>query len=134
MGDLDRDDLIWQAERLVAIEAFDDAIRLFDLVSTLWPEAGSIALLGRGACLQLRGSLDEAEQAYLRVLEIEPNNVYARANRAEIRLLRGDNQAARDDLTWARAAIDRRKAPTPIRRRVEALCRHAEADSSVSKP
>jgi len=121
LAESDRADLLWYASRLARAKAPDDALRLYDLLGLLWPEDEPAVLLGRGVCLQLRGALDEAERAYDTVLQAEPDNVHARANRAEVHLLQGRNQAARDDLTLALAALARRKAPAALRRRVQTL-------------
>ncbi len=107
LGESDRADLLWYASRVAGARAADDALRLYDLLGLLWPEDEPSVLLGRGVCLQLRGALDEAERAYDAVLLTQPDNIYARVNRAEVRLLKGQNQAACDDLTlgdWPRFA------------------------------
>ncbi len=79
------------------------------------------AKLGLGVCAQRLGNLDEAERAYNAVLEAEPANPYALANRAEVRLLRERKDDARADLTAALAALEGRKHPDALRKRVEAL-------------
>jgi tetratricopeptide (TPR) repeat protein len=117
----DRDDLLWHAARLLRAKAHDDALRVYDLLGVLWTEAEPSVLLGRGVCLQLRGAFDEAERAYDAVLEAEPENVYARANRAEVRLLQGRNEAAHGDLAQALRALALQKAPAALTRRVQTL-------------
>jgi tetratricopeptide (TPR) repeat protein len=117
----DRADLLWYASRRVSKKSPDDALRLYDLLLLLWPGDDPSVLLGRGVCLQLRGDLAEAERAYDAVLEAEPDSIHARANRAEVRLLQGLTQGARDDLTRAVAAIADQRAPAPLRRRVHEL-------------
>jgi tetratricopeptide (TPR) repeat protein len=121
LGESDRADLLWYASRLARAKSPDDALRLYDLLGHLWPGDDPSVLLGRGVCLQLRGALDEAERAYDTVLQAEPDNVYARANRAEVRLLQGRDQAARDDLTLGLAALARTTAPRALRNRVQTL-------------
>ncbi len=117
----DRADLMWYASRLASGKSPGDAVRLFDLLGLLWPGDEPAVLLGRGVCFQLQGALDEAERAYDAVLQAQPENVYARANRAEVRLIQGRNEAAGDDLTLALAALARRKGPAALRRRVQTL-------------
>jgi tetratricopeptide (TPR) repeat protein len=125
LNDSDRDDLAWYAGRLVTSGAYDEAMRLFELLGRLWPEAEATMLLGHGGCLQLRGSLAEAERAYDAVLEAQPENAYALTNRAEVRLLTRRGAAARDDLAGALAALDRTTADPALRRRVLELREHA---------
>jgi Flp pilus assembly protein TadD len=117
--------LYWFAERLLKAEDYDGALRVFDLLGFLWPEAEATRLLGRGVCLQLRGDLDEAEHAYGCVLSTQPENVYALTNRAEVRLLIRQGDAARVDIERARAILDRDRGPAALDRRVQELREHA---------
>jgi tetratricopeptide (TPR) repeat protein len=126
LSEVDRDDLLWHAEKLVATKAYEDAQRLYDLTLILWPDAAATAGLGRAVCLQLQGSLDEAEHAYDDILSTEPGNVHARVNRAEVYLLKGRVQAAGDDLARAEAALTSGKQPDALRQRVERLKTEAQ--------
>jgi Flp pilus assembly protein TadD len=117
LKDRDRDDLASQAYRRVEAEQFDAALRLFELLGRLWPESGTSARLGQGVCAQRLGDFTEAERAYDEVLGAEPRNPYARANRAEVRLLTGRREAARADL----AAIEAGETPKALRDRIAKL-------------
>ena len=117
----DRDDLALQAYRRVEAADFDAARRLFELLGRLWPDAETSARLGLGVCAQRQGNLTEAEAAYGDVLAVEPENIYALANRAEVRLLNDRKEAAQADLTAALTALGKGRSPASLRRRVEAL-------------
>jgi Flp pilus assembly protein TadD len=127
LRDLDRDELAWRARRLIDAGAFADASRVFDLLARLWPEDIAEATLGRGVCAQLAGDLAGAERAYTTVLDAEPLNPYALANRAEVRLLAGRKDDARADLARAAEMLGRAPAADDVRRRVEQLRALAEA-------
>lgn len=116
----DREELAWQAHRLVARESFAEAERLYELLALLWPESAD-ARLGLGVCAQLSGRLADAERAYDLVLEGEPGNVYALTNRAEVRLLNRQREAARADLERASAAITGQADGSDLQERIERL-------------
>jgi tetratricopeptide (TPR) repeat protein len=67
---------------------------------------------GQGACRQAQGATEEALRLYDAVLQAEPDNVYALANRAEVLLLLRRGDAARADLQ----RIGRLGAPADLRR------------------
>ena len=108
----------------IAAGAYEEAERLYELLGLLWPDSRTTARLGRGVCLQLRGELAEAERAYDDVLQAEPQNAYALADRAEVRLLTGRKDAARADLTvLERSKSALRRAPTARREASRVLAR-----------
>jgi tetratricopeptide (TPR) repeat protein len=117
----DRDDLTRQAYRRLEARDYANALRLFKLLGELWDDAESLANLGQGVCAQHQGDLPAAEQAYDRVLEREPANLHALANRAEVRLMTGRREAARVDLDSALAALSERRADEALRTRIEQL-------------
>jgi Flp pilus assembly protein TadD len=121
LKDRDREHLSRQAYRRLEAEEFEAAERLFDLLSRLWPELEATARLGLGVCAQRRGNLADAELAYDQVIALEPDNVYALANRAEVRLLTNRRAEAQADLGGARAALGRQKFPEALRQRVSKL-------------
>ncbi|MHC5539979.1 hypothetical protein ACYOEI_17300 [Singulisphaera rosea] len=98
LGSSDREDLVWEARSFIASGRYADANRLAELLATLWPDADVEAALIQGVCSQLRGALEVAEERFDKALESEPENVYALANRAEVRLLKGRNREAAADL------------------------------------
>jgi tetratricopeptide (TPR) repeat protein len=116
LSDDDLDELAWHAHRRLAAGSVAEAERLFGLLVQLRPGAPS-AWLGQGACRQAQGATEEALRLYDAVLQAEPDNVYALANRAEVLLLLRRGDAARDDLR----RIGHLGAPADLRRRAEWL-------------
>jgi Flp pilus assembly protein TadD len=125
----DLDELAWQAHRLLELGTVDQAERIFELLRTIRP-TNAYALTGLGACKQMRGDLLGAERAYSEVLDQDPTNVYALANRAEVRLLCGGRELARTDLAAALDRIARTKCSNEIRLRVDRLSELAEAEGA----
>jgi predicted Zn-dependent protease len=121
----DRDELARQARRRLEAGAVAEAERLFGLLSLLCP-GSTVARLGQGACHQALGALEQARSVYDEVLQAEPDNVYALANRAEVLLLLRRVAPARNDLDAARARLGPRGGPAALRRRVERLRKLAE--------
>lgn len=127
LGDLyrlksrDRDDLTLQAYRRLDAGEFAEAHRLFELLGQLWTDGATTAALGQGVCAQRQGDLASAEQAYDRVLDAEPKNLYALANRAEVKILTGRKGAASADLDTALASLADAKVDDALRARIEKL-------------
>jgi tetratricopeptide (TPR) repeat protein len=117
----DLDELTWQAHRRLEAGAVAEAERIFDLLARLRPGAPS-TWLAQGVCRQAQGALEEARRLYDIVLEAEPDNGHARANRAEVLLLLRRAAAARADLD----RLGRLRGPAALRRRVEQLRALAE--------
>ncbi|MBX6313906.1 MAG: hypothetical protein IRY99_13465 [Isosphaeraceae bacterium] len=124
-----RADLLWQAYRRLEAGQVAQAERLYQLIDTLWPGDAS-ARLGLGACRQALGDLAGAEAAYGLALTDRPDDAYALANRAEVRLLTSRPEAARADLEAARAWLARADGPADLRERVEALWALADGEGS----
>lgn len=116
LRDSDRERLLWEAYRRHRAGAFDEASRLYELAATLWPERVDGAI-GLSACRKALGDLAGAESACDRALAIDPAYPYALANRAELRLLRGADEAAAEDL----GALGRTKIPPELIARVARL-------------
>ena len=83
---------------------YDAAMKAYDAAVARWPGAGT-ALLGIGNVHYRRHALEEAEQAYRRLLELDPGHAVARNNLAQVLLERGDAEAALKEITAARAAL-----------------------------
>jgi len=125
----DREDLAWQAHRRLEAGDFENARRLFELLGRLWGAAENSAMLGQGVCAQRQGDLAAAERAYDRVLDAEPKNVYALANRAEVKLLTDRKDAARADLSVASTCLTDARVEDALRLRVEKLLALADDNS-----
>lgn len=117
----DRDHLVVQAHRRLESGDLAAARRLFELLGQLWTEASTVATLGEGVCAQREGDFAAAEHAYGRVLDAEPKNLYALANRAEVRLLTDRKDAARADLEVALSSLGAGKIDKALRQRIEKL-------------
>jgi Flp pilus assembly protein TadD len=117
----DCDDLTVQAYRRLDAGDFAGAQRLFELLGQLWPGAATTATLGQGVCAQRQGDLASAEHAYDRVLDAEPKNLYALANRAEVKILTDRKEAASADLDSALASLADVKVDGALRVRIEKL-------------
>jgi cellulose synthase operon protein C len=123
----DRDLLAWQAYKRFEAGAIDEASRLFELLAMLSPKgADPTGKLGVGACRQARGDLAGAEAAYGEALAADPENPYALANRAEVRLLAGKREAALADLSVALGRLDQPKSPAALCTRVAQLWQIAQ--------
>ena len=110
-----------QAYRRLEAGEFADARRLFKLLGRLWADAETSAMLGEGVCAQRQGDMAAAERAYDRVLDAEPKNLYALANRAEVRLLTGRKEPARADLGLAVTSLSDGRVDDALRLRIEKL-------------
>lgn len=121
LGPRDRDDLAWEARRLIASGRYAEADLLADLLATLWHDAQAEAALIHGVCSQLQGALESAESMFDRALEAEPENPYALANRAEVRLLRGRKGDAEADLGRALGSARFPSIGVELTRRIERL-------------
>ncbi|MEO6810828.1 MAG: hypothetical protein ABI353_17060 [Isosphaeraceae bacterium] len=117
----DRDRLDWQAHRALADGRANDAERLFGLRAQLWPRDQGLAKLGQGVCRQASGDLDNAERAYRECLAVEPANVFALVNLAEVHLLRQRPGDAEANLNAAVTALDPKGGPTGLRQRIDRL-------------
>ena len=129
----DRDELARQARRRLEAGAVAEAQRLFGLLALLGP-GSTAARLGQGACHQALGALEEARAVYDEVLQAEPDNVHALANRAEVLLLLRRDASARADLDAARDRLGPRGGPAALRRRVERLRALADAPDPTTTP
>jgi Flp pilus assembly protein TadD len=121
LSQTDRDRLDWQAHRALADGQINDAERLFDLRAQLWPRDQGPAKLGQGVCRQASGDLDGAERAYRECLDVEPVNVFALVNLAEVHLLRQRPSDAETHLTAALTALGPNGGPTDLRHRIQRL-------------
>lgn len=117
----DRDRLDWQAHRALTDGRINDAERLFGLRAQLWPHDQGLARLGEGVCRQACGDLDGAERAYRACLAVEPVNVFALVNLAEIHLLRHRPGNAKTNLDAALTALGPDGGPDGLRRRINHL-------------
>jgi tetratricopeptide (TPR) repeat protein len=116
------EELAYHAHRLLNEGEPAQAERVYLLTVTLWPTRAAPAWLGMGVCRQALGDLDRAEQAYGKCLEMEPGNIHASANRAEVRLQLGQRELAAVDLAASRVALDREGASEELRGRIGRLC------------
>jgi Flp pilus assembly protein TadD len=116
----DRDVLAWQAYRHLSSGKIEEAEAIYRAMLTLWPALSS-ALLGLGACLQMKGDLIGAEAAYDEVLTAEPTNPHALANRAEVRLLLDHRVEAQADLDVAQGLPSRQLRRAGLVNRLETL-------------
>jgi tetratricopeptide (TPR) repeat protein len=116
----DRAALLWQAHRRLERGTFDEALALYHAALALWPDLAD-ARLGVGACLQSRGDLAGAEEAYNEVLASDPSNPFALADRAEIRLILGRVDEAVADLDAVAAIPARILHAHRLTKRVEGL-------------
>ena len=123
------DDLAWQAHRRFQAGQFDEAGRIYDLMDLLDPRDPR-APLGLGACRQSLGDLPGAERQYDRALTLAPDDPYALADRAEVRLLTGRPDDARPDLARALVSLDRDDGPPDLRQRVNRLRELADRSPS----
>lgn len=133
----DRTSLLWHAHRRLVRGSVDEALALYHATLALWPGLAD-ARLGVGACLQSRGDLAGAEEAYAEVLATDPANPFALADRAEVRLILGRLAEAAVDLDAAAAIPARVLHRHRLTGRVEALRsiareRSAEGDASSSE-
>ncbi len=121
----DHERLAWQAHKHFRKGRFQDAERIFQLMATLWP-LESAPLLGLGASRQAQGAFDDAVGYYSRVVVAEPENVYALANRAEVRILQRRLREAKVDLLVAFALIQRLPTPRKLDERVRDLLQRVD--------
>jgi tetratricopeptide (TPR) repeat protein len=127
LGRRDHDRLAWQGHKRFRKGRYQEAERIYQLMATLWPLEAA-PLLALGACRQAQGALDDAVGFYSRVILAEPENVYALANRAEVRILQRHLHDAKVDLLVAFALIQRLPTPRPLDERVRELLRVVNAD------
>jgi tetratricopeptide (TPR) repeat protein len=121
----DRDLLAWEAHSRLLRGSIDEAEAVYRAMLALWANLPT-AHFGLGACLQSKGDLAGAEAEYSEVLLAEPNNLYALADRAEVRLLTGRPLDALDDIRAAKALPARSLRRARLVDRVEALRSMAE--------
>ncbi len=128
-----RDELLWEAAQRLDAGAVDDARMLYTAVLQLWLDSSFDAILGLGACLESEGDLDSAIEIYGSILEAQPENLLARANRADCHLRAGNPGAARDDLAAAETTLaSARRPPAPIQQRLAQI--RAQLDSLPPEP
>jgi tetratricopeptide (TPR) repeat protein len=90
------------AAGLEAVGRLDDAERAYEAAARQWP---GIALprLGIANLAYARGDLRAAERGYREAIELEPGNVAARNNRAEVLMKLGCPASARQEIASAQA-------------------------------
>ncbi len=124
LGDLARDEIAWEANKLLTAERPAEALVLFDLLAALWPRSSpDIVHLGRGVCRQTLGRLPEADESYTTAIELDPVAAapHAWINRGETRLLLGRFDSAADDLARARQSLPDSPASRDLLLRVHEL-------------
>jgi tetratricopeptide (TPR) repeat protein len=108
LGDLARDEIAWEANKLLKADRPAEALALFDLLAALWPRSSpDIVHLGRGVCRQKLGKLVEADESYTAAIELDPaaSAPHAWINRGETRILLGRFDDATTDLAQARRSL-----------------------------
>lgn len=116
----DRALLLWEAHSRRQAGSVEQAQRIYELLAQLSGPNDVAAVLGLAVCQQTLGMLAEAERGYDAVLASDPSNLFALANRAEVRLLTGRNEQARADIAAAREILDH-DGPADLRPRIERL-------------
>ena len=112
--------IAYNAHRLFTFGQVARARRIMEGLVVMNPkEAYFQALLG-GICGRM-GDEDEALKRYTKALKIDPANLTARVNRADLYLRRGTLDAALDDLIAA-TKLDP-KGKTPLGKRARTLAR-----------
>ncbi len=120
LANRDRDRLLWQAHKQLRKNQLDNAAEIYRATLTFWP--GDIgARLGLAACAQLSGDLATAERDYDELLHDDPQNPHALANRAEVRILTGQRDRAREDLAALAGLPHRKLRHAGLVNRLEAL-------------
>jgi tetratricopeptide (TPR) repeat protein len=103
-ADPNQDLYLEAAAGLESAGRYDAAMKAYDAAVARWPGAAT-ALLGIGNVHYRRHELEEAEKAYLRLLDLDPGHAVARNNLAQVLLERGDAEAALKEITAARANL-----------------------------
>lgn len=108
------------AYRLFEFGQHQQATKVMEALVIMNPKAASFhALLG--GMLGRMGDDDGADVRYSEAIRLEPKNLAARVNRAELRLKRGQIPEALEDLVAATAADP--KGQSPLGRRAHALAK-----------
>ncbi len=102
--------------RMLTSGKLDDAKLLFEGLVALNPYEPYF-LLAAGSVAQQQDRFDDAERWYTRALERDPEHVVARANRGEVRAMRGDVAGATEDLVAAVKLDPKAQEPTTARAR-----------------
>lgn len=129
LGDLARDEIAWEANKLLTDERPAEALVLFDLLAALWPRSSpDIVHLGRGVCRQTLGRLTEADESYTTAIELDPVAAapHAWINRGETRLLLGRFDSAAADFARARRSLPESPASRDLLLRLNELERILE--------
>jgi predicted Zn-dependent protease len=108
------------AYRLFEFGQHERARRTMEGLAILNPRVGAFHALV-GAMAGRMGDDSAAEAAYTAAIAVEPDNLAARVNRAEMRLKAGNLGDALDDLVAATTVDPRGK--TPLGKRAQALAR-----------
>lgn len=90
------------AAGLEAVGKRDEAVLAYEAATRQWP-AEALPRLGLANLAYARGDLRAAERGYRAVIELAPNEVAARNNRAEVLLELGCPAAARREIAIAQA-------------------------------
>ena len=98
LGEHDRDEILYEANRLFAKGKIEDAAKVFGLALDFFPDAAE-PWIGIGACHQSGGWIPLAMWSYEMALKARPGDPFALANLAECALLLGDREAAREALS-----------------------------------
>jgi tetratricopeptide (TPR) repeat protein len=90
------------AAGLEAVGRLDDAERAYEAATRQWP-GEALPRLGLANLAYARGDLRAAERGYREAIELEPGNVAARNNRAEVLMKLGCPASARQEIEAAHA-------------------------------